>query len=145
PAVTTWNYDSQRGWLTEKLYDDNTGPAYTYTDAGRLLTRTWVRTVASAALVTTYAYNNAGDLTLTDYSDSTPDVAITYDRLGRQTSVTDATGERTFTYDSVTLRLESEQLPAYYGDRILTRSYQGSGTGLVPGRPDGFSLGTLSD
>ncbi len=150
-AVTTWNYDSQRGWLTEKLYDDNTGPAYTYTDAGRLLTRTWVRPHPDSLpnslipLTTTYAYNNAGDLTLTDYSDSTPDVAITYDRLGRQTSVTDATGERTFTYDSVTLRLESEQLPAYYGDRILTRSYQGSGTGLVPGRPDGFSLGSSSD
>ncbi len=150
-AVTTWNYDSQRGWLSEKLYDDDTGPAYSYTDAGRLETRTWARTVSSAALVTTYGYDNAGQLTSTDYSDTTPDVSITYTRFGAQKTVTDATGERTFAYDPVTLRLQSEALPsAYYGDRILTRSYQ---VGLdlvstppsVPGRPDGFSLGTTSD
>ena len=39
-AVTTWNYDGQRGWLTNKTYADNKGPGYTYTAAGRLKTRT---------------------------------------------------------------------------------------------------------
>jgi len=38
-----------------------------------------------------------------DYSDTTPDVATTYDRLGRQATVTDATGTRTFSYDNSNL------------------------------------------
>lgn len=148
-AITTWNYDAQRGWLTQKLYADNTGPGYTYKPSGRLLTRTWVRTVASAPLVTTYAYNNAGDLASTDYSDTTPDVAITYTRFGAQHTVTDATGTRTFTYTAA-LRADQEQLPAFYGNRILTRSYQvgldlASTPSSVPGRNDGFELGVSGD
>ena len=50
-AITTWNYDSQRGWLLSKDYPDpttgaagTTGPDYTYTAGGRLKTRTWART-----------------------------------------------------------------------------------------------------
>ena len=145
-AVTTWNYDSQRGWLTQKLYDDNTGPSYTYKPSGRLLTRTWARTVSSSPLVTTYAYNNAGDLASTDYSDTTPDVVISYTRFGAQQTVTDATGERAYTYVPGTLRPYKEQLPSFYGDRILTRSYQvgldlGSTPPSVPGRNNGFTLG----
>ncbi|MFH1498788.1 MAG: RHS repeat-associated core domain-containing protein [Verrucomicrobiota bacterium] len=99
--------------------------------------------------MTTYDYDNAGQLTSTDYSDTTPDVAITYDRLGRQKTVTDVTGERTFTYDPATLRLKSETLPsAYYGDRILTRTYQVAASTSeptsVPGRSAGFELGTTA-
>jgi RHS repeat-associated protein len=152
-AVTTWNYDAQRGWLTQKLYADSTGPAYTYTDAGRLLTRTWARSSSLPApgspLVTTYGYNNAGDLATTDYSDATPDVAITYTRFGAQHTVTDATGTRTFTYTAA-LRPDQERLPSFYGDRILTRSYQvgldlASTPSSVPGRNDGFELGVSGD
>jgi hypothetical protein len=43
-SLTTWAYDSNRGWLLNKLYSDNTGPSYTYTLAGRLLSRIWTRT-----------------------------------------------------------------------------------------------------
>lgn len=143
-AITTWNYDTQRGWLAQKLYADSTGPAYEYTPAGRLAKRTWARTVSSAPLTTIYAYNNAGELNSTDYSDSTPDVAITYTRFGAQKTLTDATGTRTFTYTAA-LRPDQEQLPAFYGDRILTRSYQGTGSGEVPGRSDGFELGITGD
>src|SRR5690606_28618849 len=50
-AVTTWNYSATRGWLDNKRYDDDTGPDYTYTAAGRLLTREWAR---SGAITTTY-------------------------------------------------------------------------------------------
>jgi hypothetical protein len=56
--VTTWNYDSQRGWLNNKRYPDNLGPDYTYTAAGRLQTRTWARTNGASRLSTTYSYNN---------------------------------------------------------------------------------------
>lgn len=55
-ASTEWLYDSQRGWLTEKNYNgetDNgtTDADYTYTESGRLKTRTWERGVT-----TTYGY-----------------------------------------------------------------------------------------
>ena len=40
-AVTTWNYDPYQGFLTNKAYADGNGPVYTYTPAGRLLSRTW--------------------------------------------------------------------------------------------------------
>jgi len=93
-ATTTWNYDSQRGWLVSKLDHANKGPSYTYTAAGRLETRIWAR-----GIETEYTYNTAGDLSAIDYSDATPDVSgITYDVQGRRTSVTDGGGTRTFTY-----------------------------------------------
>lgn len=86
-AITTWNYTPTRGFLLNKRHADNTGPSYTYKPSGRLLTRTWAR-----GTVTTYGYSAAGELNSVDYSDSTPDVAITYDRSGRQKTRTDASG-----------------------------------------------------
>ncbi|MDA3874664.1 MAG: RHS repeat protein, partial [Kiritimatiellae bacterium] len=41
--TTEWVYDEATGLLEQKLYDDGTGPAYTYTPDGRLETRTWAR------------------------------------------------------------------------------------------------------
>ncbi len=49
-----------------------------------------------------YAADSAhalGQLVSIDYSDSTPDVAFTYDRLGRQLTVTDVLGTRTNVYE----------------------------------------------
>ena len=85
--VTTWNYDSQRGWLTQKKYDDGNGPTYNYWPSGRLKTRTWVRGVTTG-----YAYDNTGSLTNIAYSDSTPSVTNNYDRLGRLISVMSSDG-----------------------------------------------------
>ena len=93
-AITTWNYDTYRGWLSAKDYPNSAtgaagtlGPDYTYTTAGRLKTRTWAR-----GIVTTYKYgfddtptgNQHGQLTVIDYGDTTPDVTYTYDRRGRR-------------------------------------------------------------
>lgn len=47
----------------------------------QLATRTWAR-----GLVASYAYDASGKLLSLDYSDTTPDIAYTYDRLGRQLS-----------------------------------------------------------
>ena len=79
--VTTWHYDPQRGWLTGKSYPDGRGPSYHYTAAGRLQQRIWARGV-----ITTNAYDLAGSLSTVGYSDATPGVAYTYDRLGRQST-----------------------------------------------------------
>ena len=80
--VTTWNYSPYRGWLDNKRYPDSQGPSYTYTPAGRLSTRAWAR-----AITTTYGYDYAGALSTINYSDSTPDVSYTRDRLGRPRTV----------------------------------------------------------
>ena len=79
------------------------GTAYSYTLGGKLATRTWAR-----GIVTTYGYTPAGELALVDYADATPDVAYSYDRLGRQTQLTDGSGVRTFAYDPNILRPVSD-------------------------------------
>jgi RHS repeat-associated protein len=106
PAVTTWTYSPTRGFLTRKEYADGKGTNYTYTPAGRLATRAWARGVT-----TTYSYDAGGRLTLTDYSDTTRDVALSYDALGRK--ITESQTNRTqysFTYNPVTLAPTSETL-----------------------------------
>lgn len=138
-ASTGWIYDGQRGWLVEKNYDgetDNgtTDPDYSYTAAGRLLTRTWERGVT-----TTYSYEN-GMLAGTDYSDSTPDVTYTYDTYGRVATVTQGTGAtqnvHTYGYDATTLQLDSETVSYDNGShvRTLDRHYDS----LL--RPAGYEL-----
>jgi RHS repeat-associated protein len=79
---------------------------------------------------TTYACDTAfGAMTNISYSDGTPSVSFTYDRLGRQTAITDATGTRTFAYnDAFQLAAETNA----FG--VLVRSYDGLG------RSAGFSL-----
>ena len=104
-AVTTWNYDTGRGWLLSKDYANaSTGAAgtngidYTYTSGGRLKTRSWAREYSPGSrIVTTYKYgfddtisgNSHGDMTEISYNDGvTPKVNFGFDRLGRQGAVT---------------------------------------------------------
>jgi YD repeat-containing protein len=82
PDTTLWNYNAD-GSLAAKTYADNSQVTYTYTPDGKLETRTWAR-----GIVTTYTYDTADRLTDITYSDNTPSVSFTYDRLGRQTSAT---------------------------------------------------------
>jgi RHS repeat-associated protein len=78
--VTTWHYDTQRGWLTNKVYADGLGPKYSYTAAGRLSSRLWAR-----GTNTTYSYNDLGDLSAITYDDgTTPAVSYSYTRRGQQ-------------------------------------------------------------
>jgi RHS repeat-associated protein len=97
-AITTWTYDPASGRLLNKRDALNTGPTYEYWSSGRLRKRTWARQVDGQPLTTTYTYNEAGDLALTDYSDATPDVSLVYDRRGRLTSTTDGAGILTRSY-----------------------------------------------
>ncbi|HEY5910946.1 MAG TPA: RHS repeat-associated core domain-containing protein [Verrucomicrobiae bacterium] len=99
-ATTTWNYDANRGWLRNKVYADGQGPLYTNTPAGRLYTRTWAR-----GITTTYAYNNAGDLSNVAYSDTTPAITYGYDRQGRRTSAAQGSSSQSFCYSDTGLLL----------------------------------------
>jgi hypothetical protein len=49
-------------------------------------------------------------MTATDYSDATPDVAITYDALGRQHTVQSAVAQSQFAYEAATLALAQETI-----------------------------------
>lgn len=125
-AITTWNYHSQRGWLANKRHNDNKGPNYEYTAAGRLWKRTWARTIGGAPLLTTYGYNNAGELWTITYSDgTTPNVTHTYDRVGRPSTTTDAAGLLTRDYDPASLGLSGESYTGsgHLSGRSLTRTY----------------------
>ncbi|MBR4251276.1 MAG: RHS repeat protein, partial [Kiritimatiellae bacterium] len=126
PDTTRWNYDPATGLLTNKVYADGLGPSYAYDPAGRLAKRTWARGVE-----TDYSYDALGQLAAIDYSDDTPDVTFTYDRQGRQLTVTDILGTRTNVYDA--LNLLEERYPD--GD-ALVRTYD------AYGRAAGIALGT---
>ena len=89
-ATTAWNYENTTGWLVEKIYPDNDTISYTQTAAGRLLTRNTGRGV-----MRTYAYDFGGRLTGVNYSDTTPDVTYTLNRLGQVTTISDGIGIRT--------------------------------------------------
>jgi RHS repeat-associated protein len=114
-AVTTWNFDGARGWLTNKVYDGNTvGPSYTFTGSGKLKTRIWARTVGGQPLTTTYGYNPAGDLQSVSYSDGTPGITNGFDRLGRQIAVSNGDTVCAFAYDDA-----SELLSESYSGGLL--------------------------
>ncbi len=143
---TTWIYGPTTGLLDRKQYADNKGTDYTYTAAGRLWTREWARTLPSSTtrVKTTYTYRN-GLLTLTDYNDTTPDVTITYDPLGRQESVSTSVAKSEFTYDPATLAIDTETIsynldnvPGYEFFRVLDRKPTSQG------RDTGFDLKTGS-
>ncbi len=91
--------------MTSKVYDDGKGTTYTCNAGGQLLTRVWDR-----GITTTYGYDNAGSQNSIDYSDTTPDISFTYNRMGQLATVTDASGTRTNTYDA-NLRLASSSIP----------------------------------
>lgn len=125
-ASTTWHYSAQRGWLIEQNFDGEVayGPGaqadYAYTPAGRMKSRTWERGVS-----TTYGYD-AGYIDTVDYSDSTPDIGVTYNPFGLAERIDQGGNRSTFTYDSSYTVLREE-----------TVSYDSNGNGAVD--PSDFS------
>lgn len=117
-ATTTWNYDSLRGFLISKQYNDGNGPSYTNSPAGRLLSRVWAR-----GTITSYAYDPAGELNRISYSDTTPGVAIQYDRRGRVVAAIQGTTTNILAYNDIGQQLS---LTIYGGSLTgvsLTNSY----------------------
>ena len=143
---TRWLYEEATGVLTNKVYADGKGPSYTYTPDGKLATRTWARGIATA-----YAYNAAGQLTGVDYSDTTPDVAYTYDRLGRQKVAQTFLSAHHYAYDPATLAMVSETIIDLQAgtSNVISRATDalGRSTGLSvagvgdPGQPYSVTYG----
>jgi RHS repeat-associated protein len=92
--VTTWGYSPTRGFLSSKTDAAGKAVSYTYTPAGRLLTRTWARGTNA-----TYGYDTGGQLASVTYSDSTPGLTNLRDRLGRVTSTVCNGTTTSFAYD----------------------------------------------
>ena len=94
-----------------------TGIAFTYYPSGNIQTKTLGR----SNLVATYSYNNAGELASTTYSDGTPTVKFSYNRLGYQDGVSyNNTQIVQDTYDS----LGNPTLEAYVGGELTGLSIQ---------------------
>lgn len=145
--LTTWAFDAETGVLEAKT--DGAGTTgYEYDDMGRIAKRTDAR---GSGWATTYTYTGVGLPQTTNYADSvTTDLTYGYDRAGRLTSVSDATGTRTLSYydtwssgvsyDEANLRDKSARLKAesftsgFYGPgRALNYDYQYAVTGRANG------------
>jgi RHS repeat-associated protein len=129
---TQWLYDEATGLLTNKVYADGKGPSYSYTPDGQLATRTWARGVT-----TTYAYATDGAMTNIAYSDGTPAVSFTLDRLGRQKVAQTFLSAHHFAYSPATLALVSETIIDLQtgASNVIARTTD------ALGRPAGLSLG----
>jgi len=135
--VTRWHYHEPTGLLLSKEDAAGEEVSYAYGLGGKLSTRTWARTEDDSPIVTSYLYDDGtGELRGIDYSDTTSDISFTYDRQGKEKTVSDAVGTRTFVYNEA-LQLEAEIISGLY-DKVISRAYETSG---VPGRPNGFSAG----
>jgi len=144
-AITTWNYDLQRGWLLNKEDATNKGADYTYTDAGRLETRKWARIHPGQTqrLLTSYTYDDLGQLDTVVYANDgnlTPDLDYNYDRLGRLEEVfRNGVLHTGYDYSAANLLLTTENLNQdtsvakslhrYYHDKLRTRSVAMSALG----------------
>jgi len=131
--ATTWHYDEATGLLSAK--EDAAGKvvSYSYTAANQLETRTWARLVAGNQLSTTYIYDTVtAELTDIDYSDATVDISFSYDRMGRQQTISDGLGARTFSYNN-TLQLDTETITGLY-NKTISRNYD------TIGRNSGFTV-----
>jgi RHS repeat-associated protein len=123
-ATTTWSYDEYRGWLNSKAHDDGKGPIYSYTDAGRLQTRTWAREVSGDPLTTTYGYNTAGQLWTVEYNDGvTPSVTQAYDRRGQLRSVVRDSMTMTRSYKDASLTLSEAYSGGVLDGLSVTNGY----------------------
>lgn len=117
-AVTTWNYDTNHGWLSSVKFNDNNGPSYQYYPSGRLQTRTWKRGVTA-----TYGYNTSGSLASVSYSDGTS-VTNGYNRRGRlQTVVENGTATTTFNYNNAGQLLSESYANGILAGVAITNGY----------------------
>ncbi|MEZ5274878.1 MAG: RHS repeat-associated core domain-containing protein [Opitutaceae bacterium] len=145
-------YDDESGLLKEKRHYSTSSAykatKYEYNDQDKVSKRIWARS-SGGTLKTTYWYDTTErHLVKEDYSDTTPDVTYTYDRMGRVETVIDAAGTRKFLRDSTygNLITLEEDLDISGSGKFgnLTVRYpteDGSGT-TVKARPKGVELGT---
>ena len=96
---TRFHYDEATGLLTSVEYANGKTVSWSYTAGGRPKERTWSRKKGSVPVKTTWIRDpRTTEIVGIDYSDDTPGVAFSYDRRGRLSTVSDASGDRRFEY-----------------------------------------------
>jgi RHS repeat-associated protein len=173
-SQTSWVFENETGLLWVKMDPSAQRTVYNYNPAGQMVFRAWARTRTNSGLdpadaerlmITRYTYDpGTGELTDVAYNDSTaghqepiPTAPLhyVYNRLGQITSVTDATGTRSFARTSLDpTQVDAETLDStYYNGRVLTRlhdaitaisspnSYANYTAAVLRGRPSGIELG----
>lgn len=144
-GVTTYGYDTagRRTTLTDPRSHDWTT---SYDDAGRPTAETdplgrtrsygynpdgQLTTVTTTRGTTTRTYDALGRLIGIDYSDTTPDVAYTYDADGYRATMTDGAGAQTYGYDPTGRITTIARAGAAW-----TYTYDDAGNVLTRTRPD---------
>jgi RHS repeat-associated protein len=108
--ITRWIYQEATGLLTAKQDASTKQVLFTYDTLGRIATRRWARLSGGNPIVTTYSYDpHSGDVSGVSHSDGTQGIVFTYDRGGRQATITDDAGAHTLTHNSAG-QLESDQI-----------------------------------
>lgn len=139
--TTSWTFDGATGLLTSKTDATSHSVNFTYDPNGALATRTWSRGV-----VTTYSYDpNTAEQTGISYSDGTPALAYTFDRLGHGSTVVQAYSGSMLTTGlqyNVPGKLTQETFDStYFSGRQLVFQLDTATTGSL-GRTIGYELGT---
>jgi len=131
--TTSYIYD-ELNQITDAINPDGSSKSFTYDDIGNIITRT-----DENGTLTTYSYDYHW-LTSIDYSDSTPDVTLTYNDNGDIASRQDGTGTTTYNYDCC--RLTGVDGPE--ADDDITYTYDNAGNRLTMDLP-GMSISYTYD
>lgn len=118
---TEWNYGSVSGLLLKKTYADGSHEDYTYDDLGQLI----LITKPDGVTIERSYVPLTGELAAITYSDKTQNIAYAYNHLGQISSVTDALGTRTFSYNQYGEK-ESENTSGLYTS-VLTWKHDALG------------------
>lgn len=118
---TEWNYGSVSGLLLKKTYADGSHEDYTYDDLGQLI----LTTNPDGVTIERSYVPLTGELAAITYSDETQNIAYAYNHLGQISSVTDALGTRTFSYNQYGEK-ESENTSGLYTS-VLTWKHDALG------------------
>jgi RHS repeat-associated protein len=132
--VTNYLYDLS-GRLTKQTDPLGRFRTFTYDAAGNQTKMVNARANAAANPLlgsTTVTFDTSGRPTLTDYSDTTPDVGLVYDSIGRISSMTDGAGTETYGYDSA-----GRLTTVTRGTATYTYAYDNNGNVTSRTYPDG--------
>lgn len=133
--ITKWTYDAASGLLISKIYANQAIVNFSYSADGKLTHREWARQIAGDKLSTIYGYNDFGQLKTVTYSDDTPSLSFTYNRLGLYQSIIDQAGSRNFTYNEYFDVIKESLLGS--NNITINRSYAVNG---VKGRYTGLNV-----